>query len=172
MATTTTTTNGTRPKAAHGTHTEHGVPHGYTSLTPHVVVSPASEALEFYRAVFGAEVLDVKRMGDVVLHAVLRLPAGCFTASDPLDGYGLVAPSGASTSMSLALYVSDADAVVEAAVARGARLREPLSNFVSGDRFASLLDPFGVRRAIMTRVEDLSFEESARRVAEWAAQMG
>jgi len=37
---------------------------------------------------------------------------------------------------------------------------------------ASIRDPFGVRWAVMTRVEDLSADESARRVAEWAAAQG
>jgi PhnB protein len=41
---------------------------------------------------------------------------------------------------------------------------------VSGDRFASIVDPFGVRWTVMTRVEDLSSEESAARVARWAEQ--
>lgn len=48
----------------------------------------------------------------------------------------------------------------------------PLATFVSGDRFASILDPFGVRWSVMSRVEDLSEQESARRVAEWAASQG
>ena len=42
-------------------------------------------------------------------------------------------------------------------------------DFVSGDRFASIRDPYGVRWSIMTRVEDLSEEQSAARVAQWAA---
>ncbi len=158
-----------KPTAAHGTHTDQGTPRGYTSLTPHLVVVRAREAIEFYRDVFGAKVLDVTRMGDLIAHAVLQLRSGCFSLSDPMEAYGLVAPNGEATSMSLALYVRDADAVVERAVAAGARLREPLSTFVSGDRYGSLVDPYGVRWAVMTRVEDLSFEESARRVAEWAA---
>ena len=54
----------------------------------------------------------------------------------------------------------------------GAIIREPLTTFVSGDRYASIRDPFGVRWSIMTRVEDLSEEESNRRVEEWAAQQG
>ena len=69
----------------------------------------------------------------------------------------------------MGLYVSDVDAVVERAVAAGATVREAPSAFVSGDRFASIRDPFGVRWSVMTRVEDLSDDESARRVADWAA---
>lgn len=34
--------------------------------------------------------------------------------------------------------------------------------------FTSILDPFGVRWSIMTRIEDLPEEESSWRVAEWA----
>jgi len=60
--------------------------------------------------------------------------------------------------------------VVARAEQAGATVREPLTTFVSGDRFASIRDPFGVRWSILTRVEDLSEEESARRVAEWARQ--
>jgi PhnB protein len=136
------------------------------------VATPAGQAIEFYREVLGAHVLDVTRSGDLILHAVLQFESGCLTLSDPLESYGLVAPTGQSTSMSLALYVRDVDAVVNKAVAAGAQIREPLTTFVSGDRYASLLDPFSVRWAIMTRVEDLSFEESSRRVAEWAKQFG
>jgi hypothetical protein len=55
------------------------------------------------------------------------------------------------------------------AEALGATVREQPRTFVSGDRFASILDPFGPRWSIMTRVEDLSPEESAKRVADWAA---
>lgn len=156
--------------AAHGQHTHHGVPRGYTSLTPHLAVTPAREAIEFYQRVFGAEVLDVTQMGNIIGHAVLQLAQGRFTLSDPMQGCGLVAPDGEAASLTLALYVPNVDEVVERAVAAGARVREPLSTFVSGDRFASLVDPFGVRWAVMTRVEDLSDEQSARRVAEWAAQ--
>ena len=51
----------------------------------------------------------------------------------------------------------------------GATVREPVADFVSGDRFGSIRDPHGIRWAIMTRVEDLSDAESAARVREWAA---
>ena len=59
-----------------------------------------------------------------------------------------------------------------AAVQRGATVREPPATFVTGDRFASVHDPFGHRWAIMTRVEDVSPEEAQRRLAEWSAQQG
>ncbi len=146
------------------------MPHGSTSLTPHLVVTPATDALEFYAKVFGARLLDQTGGPDgSIAHAVLDFGTGMLTLSDPIEGYGLVAPSlSGGSSFSLAVYVTNVDAVAAAAAAAGATIREPAATFVSGDRYASVLDPFGVRWTIMTRVEDLSPEESARRVAEWA----
>ena len=161
-------TNATR--AADGAHTKNGLPAGYSSLTPHVVASPAARAIEFYQKVFGARLVDETRMGELVAHATLELASGRFTVSDALPSYELVAPTGGATAMSLGIYVPDVDATVERALAAGARLREPVSTFVSGDRFGSIVDPFGVRWAVMTRVEDLSDEESAERVRRWAAE--
>lgn len=154
---------------ANGPHTLNGTPKGSTSLTPHLVVSPAEKALDFYTSIFGARVIDVTRMGGIIAHAVVQFESGRCTLSEPMDAYGLVAPSAGGVTYSMGIYVPDVDAVVERATAAGARLREPVATFVSGDRFGSILDPFGVRWSVMTRVEDLSDEESASRVAEWAA---
>lgn len=161
----------TGSRAAHGEHTTHGVPHGYSSITPFLTVARAREAIEFYRDVFGARVVDVTEMGGVVAHAELALGGSHLQLGEPNPEYHLVpAPDGDDDCYSLGFYCADADAVVARAEAAGATVREPLTDFVSGDRFASIRDPFGVRWSVMTRVEDLSEEESARRVAEWAAQ--
>ena len=169
----TSTDHDTAPQAAHGEHTDHGIPHGSTSLTPFLAVPGAREAIDFYRDVFGARVVDVTEMGGTVVHAVLDFGHGMLQLGEPVPDYHLVAaPSGDDDCYSMGLYCADADAVVARAEAAGAVVREPLTTFVSGDRFASIRDPFGVRWSVMTRVEDLSEEESGRRVAEWAAQQG
>lgn len=160
-------------RAANGKHTTAGTPHGSTSLTPHLVVSPASRALEFYETVFGAKVVDVTRMGEAIAHATLAFPSGRLTLSDALEAFELKAPATSGpVSFSLALYVPDVDAVVARALQHGATLREPVADFVSGDRFASVRDPYGVRWSVMTRVEDLSEDESTARVAAWAKSAG
>ncbi|GAB2524729.1 PhnB protein [Paramicrobacterium agarici] len=155
--------------AASGTHTTGGVPHGSTSLTPHIVVSPAEEAIRFYSSSFGARVVDVTRFGDVVAHAVLDFGTGMLTLSDPMESNALIVPDPErGHDYSMALYCPDVDGVTERARAAGTTIREEPSTFVSGDRFSSIVDPFGIRWSVMTRVEDLSPEESARRVEEWA----
>lgn len=153
-----------------GEHTTDGRPHSATSLTPFLAIPRARDAIDFYRDVFGARVIDVTEFGGVVAHADLDFGLGRLQLGEPSPDYHLVpAPSGDDDCYSMGLYVSDVDAVVERSVAAGATVREAPSAFVSGDRFASIRDPFGVRWSLMTRVEDLSDEESARRVADWAA---
>ena len=153
-----------------------GRPEGYTTLTPFLVCSPAAEAIAFYEAVFGATV--VSRMDGPdgsVMHAELEVGLGRLQLSDPNDEYGLVAPTGHAddkVSGSTCIYVADVDAVFEKAVERGATVREKPSTFVTGDRFASIYDPFGHRWAVMTKVEDVSPEEAERRLAEWASTQG
>lgn len=157
--------------AADGRHTSSGTPHGFTSLTPFLVIASAKEAIAFYQDVFGARTVNVTEIGGVVVHAEVDFGHGRLQLGEPNPEYHLVpAPVGDDDCYSLGLYCADADAVVARAEQRGATLREPLSTFASGDRYASIRDPFGVRWSVMTRVEDLSEEESARRVADWASQ--
>ena len=167
----------TASRAATGEHTTNGTPTEYTSLTPFVVVRDGAGAIAFYESVFGARLLDRTDFptpdgGTVVAHAVLDFGNGILQLGDAMPDYHLVLPpAGDDDCYSLARYCPDVDATVARAVAAGATVREPATDFVSGDRFASIRDPFGVRWSVMTRVEDLSPEQSAARVAEWAASM-
>lgn len=151
-----------------------GRPDGYTTLTPFLVCSPAAEAIRFYADVFGATV--VQRMDGpdgTVVHAELDLGLGRLQLGDPNDAYGLAAPTGRESdrvSSSTCVYVADVDAVFTRAVERGATVREEPATFVTGDRFASVYDPFGHRWAVMTKVAEISREEEERRLSEWAGQ--
>lgn len=161
----------TSSRGVSGTHTTDGIPHGSTSLTPFLAVESAGTAIEFYRSAFGARVVDVTEIGGAVVHADLDFGNGRLQLGEPSPGYGLLPPPAEdAVCYSLGLYCDDVDAVVERAVQAGATIREPVSTFVSGDRFASIRDPFRVRWTVMSRVEDISEAESARRVAEWAAE--
>lgn len=161
------------PIAANGQFTNNGIPHGFTSLTPFLSIPRAAEAIEFYKDIFGARTVGITEFSGVVVHAELDFGQGRLQLGEPNPEYHLVpAPEGDDDCYSIALYCPDVDAVLERAVASGATVREAATGFVSGDRFASIRDPFGVRWSIMTRVEDLSEEESTARVAGWAATQG
>ncbi|WP_161927894.1 VOC family protein [Gordonia crocea] len=159
--------------AANGRHTTDGTPHGATSITPFLAIRGAKAAIEFYREVFGASVLGVTEVDGLVGHAELDFGNGRLQLGEPAPDYHLVdAPAGEDDCYSLGFYCPDVDELTARAQAAGAAVREAPSTFVSGDRFSSIRDPFGVRWSIMTRVEDLSPEESDARVAEWAASLG
>lgn len=167
------TNNDTQRTGITGEHTTEGIPHGSTSLTPFLAVTGTANALGFYSSVFGARVVDTTEIDGVVVHAELDFGHGKLQLGEPSPAYGLVpAPSGEGDCYSISLYCADVDEVVERAERAGSTVREPVSTFVSGDRFASIRDPFGVRWSVMTRVEDLSPAESARRIADWAAKQG
>ncbi|MDT5004298.1 MAG: PhnB protein [Mycobacterium sp.] len=148
------------------------IPEGYTSLTPFLCVDGAAAAIDFYVSVFGATLVDrMDGPDDTVAHAELDFGNGRLQLSDPNDAYQIAAADPvAPATHSVALYCEDTDAVVKSAEKAGATIREPAQTFVTGDRFASILDPFGQRWTVMTRVEDISPEERDRRMAEWAKE--
>ena len=51
------------------------IPEGYHTLTPHLVVKGASEAIEFYKKAFGAE--EIIRLpgpdGNSLMHAAIKI---------------------------------------------------------------------------------------------------
>ena len=152
-------------------NTTDGRPAGYTTLTPFLVVDGASRAIDFYRTVFGAEVVSRTDGPDgSVPHAELDFGTGRLQLGDPSPAIGLTAPQGReSVSGSIMIYCADVDGVYRRAIAGGATPIEDVATFVTGDRFGVVMDPFGHRWAIMTRVEDVPPEEAERRVKEWVA---
>lgn len=150
-------------------------PDGFTALTPLVVVSPARDALEFYQDVFGARVTSRMDGPDgTVMHAELDFGSGRMQVMDASDQFHAVAndPASGDARFSLAVYVPDVDAATERARERGARVREEPTDFeVTGDRFSSIQDPFGVRWSVMTRVTHRTDAEVQAVLDQWASSM-
>ncbi|NMO94392.1 VOC family protein [Paenibacillus lemnae] len=160
-----------------GTHTHNGMPKTYTSITPFIVVNNPGQAIEFYETTFGAVAKSVTEVGEgdrkMIIHADIDFGTGYLQLGAVNPDYHLVSPPGEGNACySLGIYVPDVDQTLAVAVANGAVVREPAADFVSGDRFCSILDPFGIRWSIMTRTQDISEEESFRRVAEWSSSLG
>jgi len=149
----------------------HGRPAGYTTLTPFLVVDGAARAIEFYGAVFGAALVSRTDGPDgSVPHAELDFGTGRLQLGDPSPKIGLTAPEiTGNVSHSTMIYCGDVDAAYQRAINAGATSIEEPATFVTGDRFGVVMDPFGHRWAIMTRVEDVPAEEAERRVQEWLA---
>lgn len=156
-----------------GTHVTSGRPHGYSAITPFIVVTDPAGAIAFYENVFGAKAKNVTKMAHdgmtLIVHADIDFGSGYLQVGAATPAFGLVLPPGEGAACySLGLYVPDVDRTFALAEASGAVVRERPADFVSGDRYCSIIDPYGIRWSIMTRTADISEEESFRRVEEWS----
>ena len=145
------------------------IPEGYRTITPHLVIKGAAKAIEFYKRAFGAEELSRMPMpgpdGQARLgHAELQIGDSRLFLADEFPEQGSTGPNGSSP-VSFHMYVTDADAVFEQAVAAGATVSMPLANMFWGDRFGKLVDPFGHHWSIATHLEDPTPEEMKERMA-------
>ncbi len=145
-------------------------PDGYHSINCFLAVPDGNRAIDFYTAVFGAKVLSRNDLPDgQPAHAELAIGDSTIQMGMPIPDQGVRAPEGGWVHTSIVHYCPDVDAVVARAAEHGAdRVEEP-STFVTGDRYGLVMDPFGHRWVVMTRVEDVSREEGERRVNEWLA---
>lgn len=150
-------------------------PPGFTTLTPLVAAHPAVDAIRFYETVFGARTTTRMDGPDgAVWHAELELDAGRLQVMDPNPEFNVVGPDPTSDEVvfSLAIYVPDVDETLRQSVEAGATVREDAADFgVTGDRFASIRDPFGVRWTLLTRVEHRTDAQVQEGLDAWAASM-
>jgi PhnB protein len=143
------------------------IPEGYHSITPYLYMNDAARAIEFYKEVFGAtELFRFDAPGGKIGHAELKIGDSLVMLGDECEDADARSPQTiGGTPVGLMLYVEDVDAVVERAVAAGAKLIEPLEDKFYGDRMGKVEDPSGHVWAIATHKEDVSPEEMEKRVA-------
>jgi PhnB protein len=136
------------------------IPEGYHSVTPYLNIKGAAEAIDFYKAAFGAEERGGRAPGPngSIMHAEIKIGDSVVMVSDALN-----APPSQST---LHLYTADADALWKRATAAGATVTMPIADTFWGDRYGVVTDRWGNRWAISQHKEDLSPAEMQKRMAE------
>jgi uncharacterized glyoxalase superfamily protein PhnB len=142
------------------------IPDGFHTLTPHLVVKGASKAIDFYKKAFGAQ--EIKRMagpdGKSIIHADLKIGDSRLLLVDEFPEMNARGPESiGGMPVSIHMFVEDADAAFEKALAAGAEVRMPLADQFWGDRYGVLTDPFGHVWSIATHKEDLTPEQIDRR---------
>ena len=143
------------------------IPAGYRTITPFLAVSDGAAALDFYQRGLGAEIVDRMDAPDgSVMHAEIRIGDSMLQMSNEMPDYGIKAPEAGWVHSSIVVYTPDTDAFVDRAVREGATLVLPVSDTFSGDRHGVVIDPFGHRWAVCTKIEDVPAEEVARRARE------
>jgi uncharacterized glyoxalase superfamily protein PhnB len=142
------------------------VPTGYHTLTPHLVVKGASQAIDFYKKAFGAE--EISRVlgpgGKELIHAELKIGDSKLFLVDEILEMDCRGPQNiGGTPVTIHMFVEDVDTSFNKALAAGAQVRMPLADMFWGDRYGVLVDPFGHLWSMATHKEDLTPEEIGKR---------
>jgi PhnB protein len=151
-----------------------GIPEGYHSITPYLIIKGASEAIEFYERAFGAtEIMRMPKPDGSIAHAEISIGNSKIMLADEYPEMGYRSPlSIGGAGVSLMLYIDDVDDVFKRALAAGAKELQAVKDQFYGDRSGTLQDPFGHIWTVGTHVEDLSPEEMGRRAEEFMKQSG
>jgi len=137
------------------------IPEGMASVTPHLTVEGAADAIEFYKKAFDArEMARLPGPGGKLMHAQIMIGDSHVMLADDFPDYGGFGPKHLKGSpVTIHLYVADADAVFNRAVAAGATVRMPIADMFWGDRYGVITDPFGHHWSIATHIRDMTPDE-------------
>jgi len=138
------------------------IPEGFHTVTPCLTLKNSLDAIAFYKKAFGAKELGVFPTPDGrrMMHAVIQIGDSILMMGDEMPNQDCKSAEtlGASP-ISLYIYVRNADAAFEQAVAAGAAVMMPVADMFWGDRAGTLKDPFGYAWTIATHARDLTQEE-------------
>ncbi len=142
------------------------IPEGFHTVTPHLVINGAARALDFYKKAFGAE--EIRKMlgpGGKIMHAEITIGDSHIMLNDEFPDYASFGPkAGGGSPVTIHLYVSNVDALMDRAVKAGGKVTMPVADMFWGDRYGKLEDPFGHHWSIATHKEDVSDEECMERM--------
>ena len=148
------------------------IPEGFHTITPHITVRNAKQAMEFYKKAFGAEVLRTMMQGDSVMHAVLKIGDSLVMLNDEFPEMDALSPlSTHGSGVVLHIATENVDAAFERATSAGAKVAMPLMDQFWGDRYGVVTDPYGHKWSLATHIRDMSEDEVRRAQEEAFAKM-
>ena len=135
------------------------------SVIPYLMVNGADAAIAFYKKAFGAtEVMRLTEPSGKIAHAQVKIGDAPVMLAEETKEWGNRSPQTlGGTPVIIDLCVDDVDAVVERAVAAGAKLVFPVADQFYGYRSGRISDPFGHVWIVSTQKENLTNEEMQRR---------
>ncbi len=150
------------------------IPDGYHSVTPYLIISGATEAIEYYKKAFGAtELMRMPAPGGKIGHAEIKIGDSPIMLADEFSEMGYKSPQSLGGSpVSIMIYVEDVDTMFTQAIAAGGKEQRPVKDQFYGDRMGTLQDPFGHVWHVATHTQDVSPEEMKRRMKVQTAASG
>lgn len=134
---------------------------GMHTVTPHIIVNGAVDAIEFYKKAFDAtEVMRMPTPTGKLMHAAINIGDSRVMLVDENADWNIRGPKLlGGTPVTIHLSVEDVDTVYAQAVAAGATAIMPVADQFWGDRYGIVQDPYGHHWSIATHVFDLTPEE-------------
>lgn len=150
------------------------IPEGFHTVTPHLIIKGAADAIEFYKKALGAQ--EISRMtapDGKIGHAELKIGDSIIFLADefPGPGSGKSPQTLGGCTTTLNLYVPDVDTMFKKAITAGAKETMPVADQFWGDRYGTFTDPYGHSWGIATRKETLTKAEIDQRAQSFFANM-
>ena len=136
------------------------VPEGYHTVTSWIISRDTAGLIDYLKAAFDAdEIARVVRDDGSIGHAEVRIGDSVVMMFD-------AKPDWPPTPAFLRLYVDDAEAVQQQAIAAGGTEVTEVTHLFWGDVVGRVRDPFGNLWWIQTRIEEVSLDEMERRMGD------
>ncbi len=141
------------------------IPAGMFAITPTLTVKGVDAAVDFYVKALGAEkLMSMAGPNGETMHAEIKIGDSVIMIGEENLEEGMKSPlSLGGTPAGLMIFTEDADAAFARATAAGAKPEMPVDDMFWGDRFGTVVDPFGHRWSVATHVEELTGEQIQQR---------
>ena len=146
---------------------------GPLGISPYLVVSDGSAAIDFYKAAFGAVEQSRHQApnSSKLMHAMLEVHGSVLSLADDfpefMGGKSRTPQALGGTPVTIHIQVEDADAVWAQATAAGATAIFPLKEQFWGEKYGKLVDPFGHEWSIGQMIRTVTEEETVEAAKEY-----
>ena len=142
-----------------------GIPEGYHTATPYLLVDGVAREIDWLQAAFGAiETGRLTRPDGSLMHAEMQMGDSRVMLGEPMGEFDAMPAS-------IFLYVDDCDAAFERALAAGGtKAMDMMTLTHAGERYGGVRDPAGNIWWVATRIEDVDWAEQQRRIDRVAEQ--
>lgn len=142
------------------------IPDGFHTLTPHIICRDAAKAMDWYEKALGA--IDLGRHAGPdgkLMHGLMKIGNSMLMIADEFPDFKCLGPQSiGGTPVTIHMYVEDADALYNRAVAAGGKPTMPIADQFWGDRYGVVQDPYGHAWSIATHKYDYTPEQMAEKM--------
>jgi uncharacterized glyoxalase superfamily protein PhnB len=135
------------------------IPYEHQNIVPYIMVNDVAKLIDFIEKAFeGRLKYKLDRNDESVMHAEISIGKNFVMMGEPTERFGAMP-------VSIYLYVADCDKVYQDAIqAGGISMMEVKTMHHAGERYGCVKDFAGNIWWIASHVEDMTLEESRRRI--------